>query len=231
LAIGLPVDYTMFFPSDELGRKFRENYGVHKDDLVLTYISNFAQKKLPNIVPEIIVPLLENKKIRFFFIGRSMDSEELDRFCDQQDNCFRISEIPHNDVNGYINMSNILFTTSKTETFGYTITEGMLCAKPNVVFSEGAQVEYIEHRVNGMIANSKHEFTQHLELLISDESLRQQLGREARKTILKKFGLKKYMGKGESDYRREFWGYSSMKKLIQKNFRANSFFIFTAVTI
>ena len=121
LVIGLPVDARMFFCSDELGHKYRKNYGIQKDDIVLTYISNFAQKKLPNIVPEIISHLLENKKIHFFFVGRSMDSNELDQFCEQHDNCYRIIEVPQYEVNGYINMSNILFSTSKTETFGYTI--------------------------------------------------------------------------------------------------------------
>jgi glycosyltransferase involved in cell wall biosynthesis/SAM-dependent methyltransferase len=195
LVFGLPVDGNRFFPSDELGLKFRERNGIQNDDIVITYVSNFAKKKLSNIVPEIITPLLKNKRIRIFIIGRSMDSEILDRFCEKNYNCFRITEIPNEDVNGYINMSNILFTTSKTETFGYTIVEGMLCCKPSVVFSEGAQVEYIDHGINGMIANTNGEFTQHLEQLISDEPLRQKLGQEARKTILKKFGLKNYMKK------------------------------------
>ncbi len=49
----------------------------------------------------------------------------------------------------------------------------------------------IEDKVTGMIAVNSRQFASLLDRLLSDQSLREKLGRESRKMIIKNFDLKK----------------------------------------
>ena len=89
-------------------------------------------------------------------------------------------------------MADVLFSTSKSETFGYTLVEGMACGKPTVAISGGAQIEYMIHRRNALMCTSLEDFVQSLSYLIEDSNLRDTLGNQAQRIIEQKYSIPAY---------------------------------------
>ena len=53
--------------------------------------------------------------------------------------------------------------------------------------------EVIEHGVNGLLANSPEEVNSMSKELFADDELRDKLGKNARKTILEKFSISRFV--------------------------------------
>lgn len=82
--------------------------------------------------------------------------------------------------------SRIFLNTSTWSPIPKSLLEAMSsgCA---VVSSNNCEIPYyIDHGINGMLANSDQEMREYLELLINDDKLSNFLGENARKTILEK---------------------------------------------
>jgi len=69
--------------------------------------------------------------------------------------------------------------------------EYMAMAKPIIASCIGEVTEIIDDGVNGLLFKTKEEFIARLNDLIENENMRKELGDNARKTVLKKFSLKK----------------------------------------
>jgi glycosyltransferase involved in cell wall biosynthesis len=52
----------------------------------------------------------------------------------------------------------------------------------------------VEHGVNGMISNDEDELRSYVEELLSNEKLRNELGKNARQTIIDKFSEESFLG-------------------------------------
>jgi glycosyltransferase involved in cell wall biosynthesis len=76
-----------------------------------------------------------------------------------------------------------------TETFGLTLVEALMHAKPIVGTKLGGIPEIVEPGVNGLLVpeNRPDELAEALRRLLLDENLAQTLGRNALKTALRKF--------------------------------------------
>ena len=191
--LGLPVDCTSFKPSSRLRQDHRKKYGISNNEVVLLFASNFSLHKQPIFaekVSEIILQKYPNVKIAF--VGRSVDNEILDEFSQAKSRIIRLHEVNHNELISLYNMADVLFSTSKSETFGYTLVEGMACGKPTVAISGGSQIEYMIHRRNALMCTSLEDFVQSLSYLIEDSNLRDTLGNQAQRIIEQKYSIPAY---------------------------------------
>ncbi len=77
------------------------------------------------------------------------------------------------------------------ESFGYVLTESMLCETPVVTLStpynDNSQVEVVKHNVGGLVAHTEKEFVSHLISLASDSKLRYKLGKGGREHVIRSF--------------------------------------------
>jgi glycosyltransferase involved in cell wall biosynthesis len=73
---------------------------------------------------------------------------------------------------------------SPTKLFEY-----MSMGKATIASSIGEAAHVIDDGVNGLLAGSQESFTQHMRLLIEDRSLRERLGKNARKSAEEKYSL------------------------------------------
>jgi glycosyltransferase involved in cell wall biosynthesis len=67
----------------------------------------------------------------------------------------------------------------------------MAMGVPPVCSAIGANCEVIEHGKNGFLATTPEEWVRCLEFLIDDPSLRERLGRQARKTVEEKYSMRR----------------------------------------
>ncbi len=104
------------------------------------------------------------------------------------------------DIENYINASDIGLFTSETESFGMGALECMAYGLPVLATNSGGTPEVIEHKKTGLLSKvgDIKNFTNNLKLLISNQSLRNQMGEAAQETASKKFCssmiIPKYVG-------------------------------------
>lgn len=91
-----------------------------------------------------------------------------------------------------IQKAKVVVCLSRNEPFGLTALEAASCEVPVVAINEGGFVEsVIDGKTGFLVEPSPRPIFEKLELLLQDEKLRNQLGREAREQILEKWTWEK----------------------------------------
>lgn len=194
----LPLNIDRFEDSIISKKDMRQRLGIDDEEIVLLYLSNFAPKKRSWLAADIakaVLDMCSGEGIRFMFIGRPIDSKKLDGFVFTEPyrrRCIRIMEIPPDDVVKYYAAADIGFSTSKTETFGYTVAEGMAAGLPHVIFNAGALPEIVDDGESGFVVESEGDFVRRLAQLVQDKGLRRRMGECAREKIRQGFSHKAF---------------------------------------
>lgn len=102
-----------------------------------------------------------------------------------------------NDVFSYLNRADVFVFPSQWEGFGLALAEAMATGLPCVATDVGGIPDMIDDGVNGILVDVNVESIAKGMLRMSDEVLRERLGREARKKTLRQFSAeamaKKYL--------------------------------------
>jgi len=85
--------------------------------------------------------------------------------------------------------SRIFLNTSLISPIPTSLLEAMSCGCAVVSTATCMIPEIIEHGKNGYISNDPHELKQYVDMLTNKEEVAMEIGENARKTILEKFGL------------------------------------------
>jgi glycosyltransferase involved in cell wall biosynthesis len=80
--------------------------------------------------------------------------------------------------------------------------EAMSCGLPVVSTNNCMIPEVIEHGVNGFMSNNPKELRGYCELLLNDEKLAIEMGLAARKTIVDKFNLNRFVNEWNNVFER-----------------------------
>jgi len=85
--------------------------------------------------------------------------------------------------------ATIFVMPSRYESGPLTVLEAMSCGKPVIATSVGIVPEVIENMHSGVIVqpNSPHELAESIAMLLTDEQLKDNIGKNARKTVEKKY--------------------------------------------
>jgi len=108
----------------------------------------------------------------------------------------RIVILSHQDtalVNALQRKATVVLQKSIREGFGLTVSEAMWKGTPVIGGNVGGICYQIENGVNGYLVSSVQEAAKRIVQIMTDESLRQRLGRSARETVRKKFLLTRYL--------------------------------------
>ncbi len=82
------------------------------------------------------------------------------------------------------------------------VTESMACGTPVVALNNCLLPKVIEHGVNGFLCSNENELRECCELLLSDPVLSAKMGEAARKTILEKFSLSRFVDEWNNVFER-----------------------------
>jgi glycosyltransferase involved in cell wall biosynthesis len=72
---------------------------------------------------------------------------------------------------------------------GFKLIQYMACGIPVIASPVGANVEIVQHGVNGFLASSQTEWAEALRLLLHDPGLRARMGQEGRRTVERNYSL------------------------------------------
>jgi trehalose synthase len=103
-------------------------------------------------------------------------------------------------VNAVQTGSDIVIQKSLREGFGLTVTEAMWKGKTVIGGNVGGITLQLEDGKNGFLVESPDETAQRIVEILEDGDLSERLGREAKKTVLKKFLLPRYLRENFDSY-------------------------------
>ena len=97
------------------------------------------------------------------------------------------------DIKSFMQEIDVFLLTSEWEGFGYVLAEAMACRKPSIAFNVSSNPELIQEGENGFLIKpfDKVEFAKKIVLLANSPELREELGQNAEKILMRKFTLER----------------------------------------
>jgi len=203
------VNEKMFFPSDLLREKFRNEFNFSRDDFIVGTIGRFSEVKNHRMLLLAAAELIkQGEVVHIVFVSRGRKEQELKDFS----HSLGIAEFTHfsgfqSNINLILNGFDIFALTSRSEGCSNVIQEAMFCRKPIIATDVGGNSELITNDQSGLLVkdNNHLELAEKIRYLKRHPNIREMLGKNARLTALKKFTLKKMIESYEDLYMEEFY--------------------------
>lgn len=179
------VDSTRFRPMDR--RRARARLGLDPEEPVVLYVGRI--EKLKGIDVLLRAASQVESHFRLLIVGgdakdagRKQDLMELASQLGIADRVTFMDAVAHSELPLYYNAATVCAVPSYYESFGLVAVEAMACGVPVVASRVGGLKETIQDGRTGYLVpwRCPEPFAERLELLLSNESLRRSLGREAR---------------------------------------------------
>lgn len=97
------------------------------------------------------------------------------------------------ELREYYRRAGVFINTSLISPVPSVLMEAMSCGCPVVSTNNCMIPEIIEHGVNGFMSNDPDELREYAQILLKDKELACKMGNEARKTILERFSLERFI--------------------------------------
>lgn len=164
----------------------RLQFGFSESDVVSVYLGRLApEKNLPFLIRAFYGVAATHDNLRLLVVGDGPEREHLEDRVKHMNLSSKVhftGMIDYQESPAYLAASDIMLTTSKSETFGLSTVEGMASGLPVLGIDAPGTADIIEDGVTGMISpDDVAAFSVKLALLATDHELRQRLGSQARK--------------------------------------------------
>jgi glycosyltransferase involved in cell wall biosynthesis len=182
--VHLGINSEKFIPADRAEAKKKS--GIDSKDFVIGYCGRLGREKnLVTLYRAFVQLQKERKKVKLLVVGSGVeDVEEL--FKGKQGVVFTGSK---DNVVPYLQAMDIYVLPSLVETTSLSTMEAMSCGCAVLVTKVGLIKEYVRHRKNGMFFPTRNTYMlrKRIEELIDKKELRENLGRNARETIVRNY--------------------------------------------
>ena len=181
----LGVDLSVFNPQHDVSKQWD-----------IAFLGRLESMKAVDLFPEMLALLRSDfPKLRFLMTGEgSLKDRIFDRFVQEgvADMVEYLGVVKTERVPDLINQSRVFIYPSREEPFGLSILEAMACEVPVVTTNVFGPSEIITNNVDGLTVPPENvrELVNAVGLLLTNEKLRTQIGRNARKTVETKFDIK-----------------------------------------
>lgn len=182
--------------------ELRNKLGLSNKDYVISYIAEISKRKRQDYLLKVISKMnLTNEK--FLFIGDSTKSLKVRRLMHKYhlDNVVKIIDF-NNNINEYLDISNLIVSVSKQEGLPLNIMEAMYKEKPIIVTDCRGNRDLIKHMENGVVVglNNQLELISSIECLKNNPELSKKLGQNNRK-LINNYSIKKVLPMMEKLYK------------------------------
>lgn len=167
--------------------KFFSPRKIKTDKPIVLFAGGLSRRKGYDIVVDTFNRLRKKyRNMEFWILGAKGHLDGI-KFFDR---------VPYCKMPEFYNKASIVIHPSWNENCPKVILEAMSCGKPVVTLNVTGNVELIDNEVDGIYA-SKENFASEVGRLLDDEDLKEEMGRNARKKVLKKYTygkmLREYM--------------------------------------
>lgn len=193
-----PEDFNR--SSDKEIEDFRSQFGIDKDAYVCGRIGQPIDGKWH---PQTLIAFAElarlEKKAILLLIGMPESYQKILKSLpsDIQKRIFHIPLIYSDDElrKFYSSLDCFIHAANQGESFGYVLTEAMMCGCPVVTVNQphkdNSQVEVVGHLQGGLVAGSMKQLSNAVIMLWSNPDLRKKIRKNARKHVLSRFDMTK----------------------------------------
>lgn len=143
----------------------------------------------------IVKKKLPDKDIELHIVGSGSEENNLKNLVTTL-NIFNsvkfLKNISHSELPKIYNQFDVAVFLSRSESFGVSVLESSACEVPVIVSAVGGLLEVVDDSITGFyteIENSEQAADKIL-LLLNDENLRKQLGKNGRKKVIREYNLK-----------------------------------------
>ncbi len=187
------IDLELFDRSEQIDA--RAKFGLPKDRPVILFTGRMEKRKGIHLCPEIVETILKKHDVAFAFAGDDLfhfiEKEFMPRLKAQQlkGSVHFLGKLTLNEVGSCLRQSDLYFIPSLWENCPYSCLEAMAAGRAIVASDAGGLPELIRDGENGLIAKSEDApaFARQIERLLEDPSLRERLGRAARRTVEERY--------------------------------------------
>jgi glycosyltransferase involved in cell wall biosynthesis len=179
------VDLEAFKPRDK--NQLRKSLGLPQDKKIVLYVGNLVPVKNPFAIIEAVscMPQEEQKKYLFVFIGQGELKQLIERKIRRlnMDSIFLLTgAMQPVQIPSWMNTADILVLPSISEGMPNVLYEAMACGLAVIASDVGGITDVITDGKNGLLFSSRDFKTLSSDIikLANDESLRKELGRNAR---------------------------------------------------
>ncbi len=162
-------------------------YGTSDGRIVVGWIGTYSTSSYLRSFEQVFTNIAARCNIVLRCVGegqrftmRGVEVESIDWSQDTEADVVRSFDI------GIMPLTDDEFARGKS---GYKLIQYMACGVPALGTALGANKEIIQDGVNGLLAASMEEFEAKLETLINDETVRERLGRNGRRTVEERYSL------------------------------------------
>ena len=174
------------FSPPENKQDAKQQIGLDPSEIIIGYHGRIAREKdLLTLFRAFIRLQSKYKEIKLLMVGDGV-KEIVDMF-KKRHGVIVVSAKRH--VQEYLEAMDIYVLTSLTETTSLGTLEAMSCELPVIATRVGFVKDYIIDGINGFLIDKKqpYQLMKKIENLIEDSYARKRIGKEARKSIIKKF--------------------------------------------
>lgn len=185
--VHLGVDVTKFKKGEleDINRR-RKNLGFTKEDFIIGYHGRISREKdLQTLVRAFANLEKKHENLKLLLVG-----DGLPKLIEQFKKVKGVKVLKSvDDVEKYLQIMDLFCLTSLTETTSLSTLEAMATELPVVSTKVGFVKDYIVDEKNGLFFQAKNwiDLSEKIEKLIKDKNLREQIGKEARKTVTENF--------------------------------------------
>jgi len=190
------VDVDFYCPNGD-GESDRSPLGLQSEDFIILVVARIEELKGQHLLIKACGRLKHKyPHLRILFAGKINDQSYLRRciqFAEDEGIKEKVRFLGQvKDVRGLLRLSDIcVLPSTRSEAFPRTILEAMATAKPVIATDVGGVREAIENSACGFIVppESSSALARKIALLVEKDDLRRQIGSEARKRALERFGI------------------------------------------
>ncbi|PGM59117.1 glycosyltransferase family 4 protein [Bacillus sp. AFS053548] len=193
---GVGIDTEDFKPFDELNKKIvRESYGYQPDDFLLFYAAEFNKNKNQQFLLNSLALIKDElSNVKLLLAGEGALLNE----CKQLANQLGISHMVdflgfRKDIKEILPMCDVAVGSSLREGLPVNIMEAMSCGLPIIAVDNRGHRELVTNNKNGWLVESNDSigFSSAIIDLVESEGLKERLGSNSRKIIMRKYSIDK----------------------------------------
>ncbi len=184
------VDPQRFKPAEDC-EKIKDVIGG-KNEQVILFVGNLIPRKgLHYLIEAAKQVVKESKETKFVVVGDGPLKSHLISYSKEQgvsDKFVFLGYIPEETLKRLYNCADVFASPSIQEGQGITLLEAQATAKPVVAFNVTAINEVVKNKETGLLVKpDSHELANAILTLLSNESLREKMGRSGREFVSKNF--------------------------------------------
>jgi glycosyltransferase involved in cell wall biosynthesis len=188
------IDTTLFTPNGKnMQSDLMNKYNLSDNDIVIGYIGSILLYEGLDMILK-CMKKLNNNNIKFLLVGDGFYKNDLLKLTNElnlQKNVIYVGKVNHQDIPNYYDLIDIVIYPRKiydlcNSTPSYKLLESMAMEKPIIVPNLEAYNEIIIDNENGLYfeANDENSLLEKLTILLENETLRSELGKNARNWVI-----------------------------------------------